>query len=165
MYTSKPPVLNIDSHSYKDAILLRLFSFDIECVPSPDEADRFNFEKLGPIFQIGAVSTDVLMNLNEGNVSIVDKQRFLITIGQCETGIPETVTFQVYDQSNSSEPEASGKASNATELTLLMGFRYLLKSLDPDIITGHNIVKFDFPYIKHRLKYQLGGFTCSEDAM
>ena len=43
-----------------------------------------------------------------------------------------------------------GEESDAGEKQLLIAFNALLRELDPDVIEGHNIFKFDFDYLRQR---------------
>ena len=43
-----------------------------------------------------------------------------------------------------------GEESDAGEKRLLLAFSDLLRELDPDVIEGHNIFKFDFDYLRQR---------------
>ena len=43
-----------------------------------------------------------------------------------------------------------GEESDAGEKRLLLAFNEMLRELDPDVIEGHNIFKFDFDYLRQR---------------
>lgn len=45
-----------------------------------------------------------------------------------------------------------GEESDAGEKTLLLAFNEMLRALDPDIVEGHNIFKFDLDYLRQRSK-------------
>ena len=45
-----------------------------------------------------------------------------------------------------------GEESDAGEKKLLLVFNDLLRELDPDIIEGHNLFKFDLDYLRQRGK-------------
>ena len=45
-----------------------------------------------------------------------------------------------------------GEESEAGEKRLLLAFNDLLRELDPDVIEGHNIFKFDFDFLRQRAK-------------
>lgn len=44
-----------------------------------------------------------------------------------------------------------------TEKELLFGFLQYWREIDPDVVTGWNIAKFDIPYLVGRIRDQLGG--------
>ncbi|CAN7980560.1 unnamed protein product [Ixodes pacificus] len=108
--------------------------FDIECI-SDDDAN-FPMAKAGdPIIQIACVTVrdmcrTKLEDYSKPNVNIC---KTIFTIGSC-SDIPGV---EVVCCTNESE--------------LLLEFNNYIAKRNPDVITGYNIIGFDFPYIMHRM--------------
>lgn len=47
------------------------------------------------------------------------------------------------------------------ELEMLRDFNNILEILDPDIITGYNIIQFDLHFIVNRMKYKWQNENCN----
>ncbi|MDI1319639.1 MAG: 3'-5' exonuclease [bacterium] len=45
-----------------------------------------------------------------------------------------------------------GEETDAGEKRLLLAFTEMLRELDPDVVEGHNIFKFDLDYLRTRAK-------------
>jgi DNA polymerase elongation subunit (family B) len=70
-------------------------------------------------------------------------------LGESEPFLKHTITLKGCNK-NYSGLEDVEIESYKTEKKLLLAWRDLIIRIDPDIITGHNINKFDFKYIKNR---------------
>ncbi|KCV68427.1 DNA polymerase delta subunit 1 [Fonticula alba] len=110
---------------------LRTLSFDIECA---GRKGIFPEPDHDPVIQIGCVVNVVGMPRS--------LMRCVLTLGSCAPiGGAHVFSFE-------------------TERELLMAFRDLIISTDPDILTGYNIVNFDLPYLLDRAKHlKLAGFS------
>ncbi|CAG9321819.1 unnamed protein product [Blepharisma stoltei] len=100
---------------------LRVLSFDIEC---NNNGQNFPTPEKNEIIQIG----NVCKIANSENVIA----RNIFTLGGC-SDIPDATIF-----------------SYNREEDMLMGWRDFVVSVDPDIITGYNILNFDYDYIFKR---------------
>ena len=49
-----------------------------------------------------------------------------------------------------------GEETDAGEKRLLLAFNDKLRELDPDVVEGHNIFKFDLDYLRHALEAPQG---------
>jgi DNA polymerase delta subunit 1 len=82
--------------------------------------------QVDPIIQISVVSSSLL------NMNI--QQKSIITLGSCNP-IQDTTIIQC-----------------TSEEQLIKEFESIIKTENPDIVTGYNILGFDFPYIVNRAK-------------
>ena len=109
---------------YSKIAPLRILSFDIECAA---EAGKFPQPNADPVIQIA---------------NIVKIQ------GQSEIFVRNVFTLQ------KCAPIVGSKVlSYDKEEEMLRAWRDFLKEVDPDIITGYNIVNFDLPYIIERAEH------------
>lgn len=106
---------------YSKLAPLRIMSFDIEC--SADKG-RFPQAKSDPVIQIANI------------VKIYGEE--------------EPFVRNVFTLDNCAPIVGSKVYSYKKESDMLQRWRDFLKQVDPDIITGYNIVNFDFPYIIER---------------
>lgn len=106
---------------YSKLAPLRILSFDIEC--SADKG-RFPQPKSDSVIQIA----NIVKIYGENDVFV----RNVFTLDDCAP----IVGSKVY--------------SYKKEQDMLSRWRDFVKQVDPDIITGYNIVNFDFPYIIER---------------
>jgi DNA polymerase delta subunit 1 len=106
---------------YSKIAPLRILSFDIEC--SADKG-KFPQAQTDPIIQIANI-----VKVHGDNEPLV---RNVFTLGTCAPIVGSQVN------------------SFRSEQELLQAWRDFLIEVDPDIITGFNIVNFDFPYIINR---------------
>ncbi|KAI5170722.1 DNA polymerase delta subunit 1 [Nematocida sp. LUAm3] len=102
---------------------LRILSFDLECI---GEEDKFPSATKDPVVQIGCA-------ISEYPISTPKKK----------------VLFALKDVSSISGVEIH---SYNTEKEMLLGWSVWVKKQDPDIITGYNTARFDFPYLLDRAK-------------
>jgi len=96
---------------------VRIFSFDIECISSRNS--RYPNKLRDPIICISVVVQDIGL----------EPTRAILYFGQCEN----IVGAEVY--------------CYRSEKDMLLGFRDFLFKADPDVITGYNVLNFDFPWI------------------
>jgi len=100
----------------------KYFSFDIECYSANHNSKIPDpTDPHNYIFQIG-VTSGMLGNLKS-------RRKHLLTLGDCST--IEDVEVICYD----------------TEVELLLGFVTLMHDINPDLLMGHNILKFDWDYM------------------
>lgn len=97
---------------------LRILSFDIECL---SQKGKFPVSDHDPVIQIAN-----LCQMSDSDEPFV---RNVFTLGTCAP----IVGTQVF--------------SFQSERDLLFAWREFVRLIDPDIITGYNIITFDFPYI------------------
>ena len=100
-------------------------SFDIECI---NECGHFP-------------------NANDPNDSIIQISNVVHIYGQDEPLIK--CIFSVKETNNIEEGTV---ISFENEKEMLKGWAFFVKKINPDIITGYNIINFDFPYIFDRAK-------------
>ena len=103
---------------------LRILSYDIECSAV---AGKFPTPKSDPVIQIA----NIVKIHGENEVFV----RNVFTLKKCAP----IVGSKVY--------------SFDTESQLLTAWRDFVLEVDPDIITGYNIVNFDLPYIIERAEF------------
>jgi DNA polymerase delta subunit 1 len=101
---------------------LRILSFDIECY-NP-EGKGFPRAEQSPVIQIAAYLK--------------------------EFGRSEPLTHSVWTLNTCNDIAGASVYSFEQEEDLLLSFRYFLQVVDPDVITGYNIVAFDLPYLLDR---------------
>ena len=106
---------------YQKIAPLRILSFDIECLP---DQGKFPTPEKDPIIQIGNICQ--ILGQEEPYV------RNIFTLESCAPIVGTQVfTFKKEDD-------------------MLMAWREFVKLVDPDILTGYNIINFDIPYIISR---------------
>jgi DNA polymerase delta subunit 1 len=103
---------------------LRVLSFDIECA---GRKGHFPKPEIDPVIQIACC-----LSTQDNLAQPISKAIF--TLNSCASIVGTTVI------------------SNRTEQELLLNFLKFFLTTDPDIITGYNIINFDFPYILDRAK-------------
>lgn len=111
-----------------------VLAFDIECYSHKNRAmpDRYDVQDVA--YMISCIFQRYLQPKT--------MKRFGIVIGEC-SHIPED------------------KLSNCTilqtsdELSMVHAFAKVILEVDPEVITGYNILSFDYPYLDHRVKRQL----------
>lgn len=111
----------------------KIFSYDIECY-----SHRHN------TMPKKEINTDVSWMISCIVQRLEDKtsrKRYCILLGEC----------------NDIKNEKFGdceiiKIKNGDEIEMIKEFAKLIKKEDPEIITGYNIMGFDYPYLNHRLK-------------
>ncbi|CDW90396.1 dna polymerase delta catalytic subunit-like [Stylonychia lemnae] len=106
---------------YQNLAPLRILSFDIECSA---EKGRFPLAQQDPIIQIANI-----VKIQGEKEPFV---RNVFTLQECAPIVGSQVN------------------SYKSEQKMLEAWRDFLVEVDPDIITGYNIVNFDFPYIINR---------------
>ena len=85
-----------------------------------------------PIIQIGTVFYDYSKGETFRHILVIGNKEGLITNDICDD--LEGITVEKCD----------------SEKDLLLGWRNIIKEMDPDFITGYNIFGFDFDYIGQR---------------
>lgn len=111
----------------------KVLCFDIECTCSnidsriPDPSDPLN-----EVFMI-AVTTQKRI-IRSGFEDILEIHKYLLTIGETEE-IPEITSLFCEDEKD-----------------LILSFGRLVEGEDPDVLTGYNILKFDWLYLFERAK-------------
>lgn len=116
-----------DLHPYKENIIQKftIAAFDIEC--TSEDGSFPNAKRDGDkIIQIGTTFSRF------GSRDCFFKH--IITLGDCDP--IEDVEVESYDN----------------EKDVLLAWAKMIRSMDPDIITGYNIFGFDFSYMKSRAK-------------
>ena len=103
---------------------LRILSFDIECA---GRKGHFPKPELDPVIQIACCLSDS-HSISEPHIKVV------FTLHSCAPIVGAHVV-----------------ACDTEEQLLMSWLRFFLLS-DPDIITGYNIINFDFPYLLDRAK-------------
>ena len=117
---------------------LKIMSMDIETFTSGDPLTTFpDPQKYGDYIGVIGIT---LWSMHDDS-----KERYAIVKGSCDP-VPNTTLIQVN-----------------TEKELLLEYVRLIKKLDPDIITGYNIWRFDEFYISTRL--QINGLDSMHNAM
>jgi DNA polymerase delta subunit 1 len=114
-------VYKVDDESWSHNAPLRLLSFDIECAGRPGS---FPDPTKDPVIQIANYVTV------HGQEQPLFKNIFVLNSCAAISGV-DVRCFQ-------------------TERELLLAWSEFVLTIDPDIMTGYNIVKFDFIYLKER---------------
>jgi len=109
---------------YSKIAPLRILSFDIECSAV---AGKFPTPQADPVIQIA----NIVKIHGETDIFV----RNVFTLKSCAP----IVGTKVY--------------SYEDEQTLLTKWRDFVQKVDPDVITGYNIVNFDLPYIINRAEF------------
>lgn len=102
---------------------LRILSFDIECIKINGKG--FPDAKEDPVIQISSII------YHQGD-PIENCRNFIFTLQECAT-IPGSSVIWFND-----------------EQTLLNAWNEFIVRVDPDLLTGYNIINFDLPYILNR---------------
>lgn len=105
---------------------LRILSFDIECA---GRKGVFPEPEIDPVIQIACVVSTYGKSLEEPLVEII------FTLNSCSPIAGKHVVCC------------------PTEGQLLLNFRDFFDRVDPDIVTGYNIMNFDWPYLIQRAKF------------
>lgn len=111
----------VDDEAWCHFAPLRLLSFDIECAAQPG---RFPDPLYDPVIQIA------------NYVSVL--------------GVDEPVVQNIFMLDTCSPIAGQDVRCYRTEEELLMAWSHFVCALDPDLITGYNIVQFDFTYLVAR---------------
>lgn len=102
---------------------LRIVSFDIECIKINGKG--FPDAKEDPVIQISSI-------IYQQGDPIENCRKFIFTLQECAT-IPGSSVIWFND-----------------EQTLLNAWNEFIIRVDPDLLTGYNIINFDLPYILNR---------------
>jgi DNA polymerase elongation subunit (family B) len=105
---------------------LRILSFDIECAPKKGHRGFPNAEDGDPCIQIGSVCY--------------------------QNGTPDPILSHIVTCGKTDPIEGVVVEDYSTEREMLIGFRDLVAGVDPDMIIGFNINKFDWKYLAHRAR-------------
>lgn len=93
------------------------------------------------------------------NVDLAERPGVVITITACCAHLndPEKVLNVVFQlgtyQKIASENECTVNLAYETEEELLKGFSQFVYNYSPDIVTGYNITKFDYPFLRNRFRH------------
>ena len=133
----------------------RVLSYDIEAVPyvNPDTGEcEFPDPKRDCISTIGVSSFDMVS-------ASMRQVVFMLEIEGQETcvALPELSADQKTDEF---DPSTTQVFSFFDESKMLAGFAAYIKSYDPDVITGFNVLNFDNVYLIQRIRALCG---CSEE--
>lgn len=116
---------------------LRLLSFDIETrIP----AEGFPEAEDYPVIQIGN------MMMYQGMLLSVPKD-FLFDISSQRTGDETPSVRAIFTVDSCAPIEGASVFSFETEKEMLEAWRRFVIDIDPDILIGHNIWRFDLPYL------------------
>jgi DNA polymerase elongation subunit (family B) len=109
----------------------RVLAFDIECYSDNHRAmpDKYNSQ------HVAYMISCIYQRYREPNT----RRRYGIVIGECNF-IPEEKLSNCHIITVNSEFE------------MVEAFDMVIKETDPEIITGYNILSFDYPYLDHRVK-------------
>jgi len=116
---------DLERHDIKTGSKLRILSWDIECY-SHDGSFPTPDDIRNPIIQVGCV----FQKYGEPEPYL----KVMLSLDTCDP-IPDTVV-----------------RAYKTEAELLIGFKDLIRDEDPDILTGYNILGFDWNYVYERIK-------------
>lgn len=113
-----------------------VLAFDIECYSSNHRAMPDKYNALHVAYMISAI----YQRYNRPETRV----RYGIIIGPCEqVPLPNTTIISVN-----------------SELEMVQAFADIIKLTDPEIVTGYNILGFDYPYLDTRLKRRLHDWPC-----
>ena len=107
----------------------RIVSFDIETYSDNHRAFPNEYSAKHVAFMISIIYQ--ILNMPE------TRQRYAVVYGDCDP-IPGVVIIRVFN-----------------ELDLIAALANLINKLDPEIVTGYNILGFDYPYLDVRLKTKM----------
>ena len=105
---------------------LRILSFDLECMSEAGQG--FPTADKAAVIQIAAAVKSITANGSED----VTLTKVIFTLGSC------------------SDIAGACVLSFEDERDMLLSFREFVQAVDPDILTGYNIVNFDLPYLLDR---------------
>jgi DNA polymerase elongation subunit (family B) len=107
----------------------RIVSFDIETYSDNHRAFPNEYSAKHVVFMISIIYQ--ILNMPE------TRQRYAVVYGDCDP-IPGVEIIRVFN-----------------ELDLIAALANLINKLDPEIVTGYNILGFDYPYLDVRLKTKM----------
>lgn len=116
----------------------RILSFDIECLGYTEEGNVYQNGLKRVMFPIATkdeCKVIVICNTLTCFGDSVPLQKTAFVLGGCDT-IPDTTIYTF-----------------KTEEELLLGWASYIRAADPDIVTGYNIINFDFPYLFDRASH------------
>jgi DNA polymerase delta subunit 1 len=125
----------------------RILAFDIECYSNNHKAMPQKHSALHVAYMISLIFQRV------GNPET--RKRYAIILGDCDTiTLPPTRPAAKPGEPDENVPgDLNVEVIRvATELELIDTMSRLIQELDPEIITGYNILGFDYPYLDARLK-------------
>lgn len=126
-YKSLQPIPNAETRSW--CTFPRILSFDIECFSNNHKAMPQKFVAKHVAFAISGI----YQRLGRPET----RKKWVIVLGPCDD-IPGVEVIRV-----------------KTEVELVNALSKLVVDLDPEIITGYNILGFDYPYLDARLRRKL----------
>ena len=121
------PLEECKSWSTKPGVL----AFDIECYSNNHRAMPDKYNALHVAYMISCIY--------QRYKDIGTRQRYGIIIGDCNHIPPEKLTNCEIIKVN-------------TEYEMIEAFARIVRETDPEIITGYNILGFDYPYLDHRVR-------------
>ena len=140
-------------NSYDIRDLRTLFSKDFEAdIPA---TQRFIIDRLGevPIYDLRVMTIDIELNSHNEfpNMERPNQEITSIAITDSFTDKTKLLLFQPPTAKNKITPTESVKVFS-TEEKLLDAFVHFIKVIDPDVITGWNVISFDLTYLIKRMK-------------
>lgn len=116
-----------------------VLAFDIEAYSNNHRAFVDKFNALHVAYMISCIYQ------RYGDPST--RKRYGIVIGDCNHIPPEKLESCVVIQVND-------------EYDMIEAFDKVIKETDPEVVTGYNILSFDYPYLDHRIKRKLKEWPC-----
>jgi len=113
-----------------------ILAFDIECYSNNHRAMPDKYDARHVAYMISAIYK------RQGDSKSI--KRHGVVIGDCNHIPPEKLANCEVVQVND-------------ELELVEAFAKIVNETDPEILTGYNILSFDYPYLDHRLKRTIEG--------
>lgn len=135
----------LSSKEKSDIPRMKILSTDIECGTAKGKS--FPVPEKDPVIQISSVVAHY-----QAKSTILS--RHVHVLGACDA-FTEADTVREQTEASSSIPSCSIPIqihSFTTESEMLLHWSKFLCHQDPDIVTGYNINKFDFPYLLNRAK-------------
>ena len=116
-----------------------ILAFDIECYSNNHRAMPDKYNSLHVAYMISCI----YQRYKDPNT----RRRYGIVIGDCNH-IPQ-------------EKLANCEIIKVdSEYEMIEAFALIINDTDPDVITGYNILGFDYPYLDHRVKRRLKQWPC-----
>mmetsp|Transcript_16058 Transcript_16058/g.17971 ORF Transcript_16058/g.17971 Transcript_16058/m.17971 type:complete len:1054 (-) Transcript_16058:969-4130(-) len=109
------------------------------------------WQKIAPI---RILSFDIECSAEEGGFPVPEKDKVIQIANYCkEHGSEEPLLKTIFTLKDCLPIAGARVKSFSDERELLRAWRDFLVEVDPDILTGYNIINFDFPYLINRAKH------------
>lgn len=108
-----------------------ILAFDIECYSNNHRAMPDKYNALHVAYMISFIY--------QRHRSPETRRRYGVIIGDCNHIPPEKLANCTIIRVN-------------TEFEMIQAFGQVVRETDPDVLTGYNILTFDYPYLDHRVK-------------